>query len=83
MQRPARDGARCLVQLPFAREHVEILLDFAGVLVGVDAEIAEVAALPAERDVQVQTQRHGRRGLGQRREAVGRAPAAIHTENGG
>src|SRR5262249_54002203 len=35
-----------------------------GVLVGVDAEVAEFAALAAERDVQVESQR--RRGVGRR-----------------
>ena len=45
------------VELPFARQQIEILLDLARVLVGVDPEVAEMAALPAERDVQVQTKR--------------------------
>ena len=43
--------------LDFAGQGVEVSFDVAGVLVGVDAEVAELAALPAERDVQVQPKR--------------------------
>ena len=43
--------------LPLAREHVEVVGDFLRVLVGVDAEVAEVAPLPAERNVQVHPER--------------------------
>ena len=60
------------VQLPLARQEIEILLDLARVLVGVDAEVAEVAALPAERDVQVEAERHAcAGGRCQRRPRVG------------
>ena len=45
-----------------APSEIEILLDVARVLVRVDAEVAEMALLPAERDVQVQPERHA--GLG-------------------
>ena len=49
-------------QLPLARQHVEVVADFLRVLVGVDAEVAEVTPLPAERDVQVEAERHARPG---------------------
>src|SRR5690606_30379589 len=58
VQRPARDGGPGGVELPLAREQVEVVGDLLRVAIGVDAEVAEVAALPAERDVQVQPQRH-------------------------
>ena len=61
VERPPVDRRIGVVELPLARHHVEIFFDFLRVLVGVDAEIAEVAALPAERDVQVQAERHRRR----------------------
>ena len=51
-------------------EQIEVALDLACVLVGVDAEVAEMAALPAERNVQVQR----RAALPGR--AVTRAPAS-------
>ena len=50
------DGRLRGVHLPLAGEDIEVLADFLRVLVGVDTEVAEVAALPAERNVQVQTQ---------------------------
>ena len=61
VERPAVDRRIGVVELPLARHHVEVFLDFLRVLVGVDAEVAEVAALPAERHVQVQAERHRRR----------------------
>ena len=68
--RPAIAGCS-RVQLPLAREHVEIVRDLLRVLVGVDAEVAEVAALPAERDVEVEAERHRRiGGAAQRRPRV-------------
>ena len=69
--RPAIAGHR-RVQLPLPREEIEVRLDFLRVLVGVDAEVAEVAALAAERDVEVQTERDvGRRRRGERGPGVG------------
>src|SRR5690348_10522861 len=48
IERPAAD-ARCLAQqFDFFKERVEIDLDVLGVLVGIDPEIAELAALAAE-----------------------------------
>src|SRR6185436_12835127 len=41
-------------------EHVEVIANLLRVLVGVDAEVAEVAPLPAERNVKVDAQRHAR-----------------------
>ena len=49
------NGRLLVVQLPFTRQHVQIHLDLAGVLVGVDAEVTEVAVLSAEWDVKVQS----------------------------
>ena len=46
-----------VVQLPLARQHVQIRLDLAGVLPGVDTEVAEMAPLPAERNMKIQAQR--------------------------
>ena len=75
----------CAVQLPLARQHVEVLADLLRVLVGVDAEVAEVTPLPAERDVQVEA-RAGRPGSGGDASA-GRASRSTascdQTENGG
>ena len=46
----------------FAGQRQRIPLHVTGSHVGVDAEVAELAPLPAERDVQVKTERHvGRR----------------------
>ena len=83
--RPARERRLRAQQLPFAREQVEVLLDLLRVLVGVDAEVAEVAALPAERNVQVQPERHAGAGRRRQRRAAHRAPTAsgVQTENGG
>ena len=41
------------IQRDLTRQGGEIALDLVGVLVGVDAEVAEPAALAAKRDVQV------------------------------
>ena len=71
VQRPAGDRPLRAVQLPLARQRVEIALHLRGVLVGVDAEIAEVAPLPAERDVQIQPERHVGRRRRQRRPRIG------------
>ena len=69
--RPASAG--CARSSSHSRaEQVEVLLDLLGVLVRVDAEVAEMAALPAERDVQVQPQRHPAGAASQRREGVAR-----------
>ena len=70
VERTAVDRGIGVIELPFAGHHVEILFDFLRVLVGVDAEIAEVAALPAERDVQVQAERYRRRRRAQRSERI-------------
>ena len=68
--RPASAGcARSSV--PLTRQQVQVLLHLPRVLVGVDAEVAEMAALPAERDVQVQAERRARgAGGGQRRQRL-------------
>ncbi len=72
VQRPAGDRRQLAVQLELARQHVEILVDLARVLVGVDPEVAEVAPLAAERNVQVHAERHvGRRRRRERRHRVG------------
>ncbi len=54
---PSGDGRQLAVQLPLARQHVEVLVHFLCVLVGVDPEVTEVTALAAERNVQVDAER--------------------------
>ena len=85
VQRPPGNRRQLAVQLELARQHVEVLIDLARVLVGVDAEVAEVTPLAAERNVQVDAERHVRS------RAATRAPASRRrrprpcdqTENGG
>ena len=60
VQRPAGDRRQVGVELPFVRKHVEVIADLLRVLVGIHAEVAEVAPLPAERNVEVEPQRHAR-----------------------
>ena len=72
------------VKLPFVNQRVEVLDDIARVLVGIDPEVAEVTALPAERHVQVKTERHARRGGACSAGSAPRAtPRRVQTENGG
>ena len=71
VQRSACNRRLADIQLPFTGEHVEVAADFLRVLVGVNTEVAEVASLPAEGNVQVQAEGH--RGIvsgGQRRLGV-------------
>ena len=49
------------VHVPLIGEQAQIVLDLAGVLVRVDAEVAEVTPLAAERNVQIEPERHRRR----------------------
>ena len=85
VERPAGDRRLRRVQLPFAREHVQVVVDLLGVLVGVDAEVAEVAPLPAERNVQVEAERHAGHGRRLERRPCRRCSTAavVQTENGG
>src|SRR5207248_1876468 len=53
MEGPARRHGHGGVESDFAHECVEIDIDVAGVLVGVDAEIAKFAAFAAKRNVQI------------------------------
>ena len=72
------------VELPLPREQIEILLDLARILVGVDPEVTEMAALPAERDVQVQPQCPvSRCGVCLRACRASVTAAVFQTENGG
>src|SRR5262249_20170505 len=72
VQSPTADDGLPAVEFDFLHQGVEVRLDVARVLVGVDAEVAELAALPAEGNVQVQAQRRGRvRGLAQRGVRIG------------
>ncbi len=57
LQRPAADQGHPAVKRHFLDERVEIGFDIAGVLVGVNAKIAEFAAFAAKRNMQVQPQR--------------------------
>ena len=84
IERAAVDGGIGVVELPLARHHVEVLFDFLRVLVGVDAEVAEVAALSAERHVQVQAERYVGAGGELSAGSASRSTAsAVQTENGG
>ena len=56
VQRSVRDGGQMRIVLDFARQGVEIGLDLVGVLVGIDAEIAELATLAAEGNVEVEAE---------------------------
>jgi hypothetical protein len=57
-ERPVAHGRLVADQLDLPRQGADIGLDVAGTIVGKDLEVAEFAAFPAERDVQVQAQRH-------------------------
>src|SRR5207248_10197527 len=76
VERPTGHRGKRSVQFPLAREHIEIPVYLLRVLVGVDTEIAEVAPLAAERNVEVQTKRNRRvrrrlkRRLGRRLDGV-------------
>ena len=58
INRPAGDSLERRVELPLARQEIEVRLDFLRVAIGVDAEVTEMTALPAERNVQVHAERH-------------------------
>src|SRR5262249_24238338 len=62
LQAAAADDRQLRIELHFLEQGVEVGLDVARVLVGVDAEIAELAALAAERDVQIEPERRARPG---------------------
>ena len=57
VERPSSDRRQRRVELPFARHDIQVAVDLVGILVGVDAKVAEVTPLPAERDVQVHPER--------------------------
>src|SRR2546428_7681001 len=65
VERPSRSDRQAAVNLYLARERLEIGLDVPSRLVGIYAEITELAAFSAKRDVQVETQRRlrARRGF--------------------
>jgi hypothetical protein len=56
------------------REDVQVVAHLLRVLVGVDAEVAEVTPLPAERDVEIEPERHARN----RRRVEGRHTIGRH-----
>ena len=56
-QLPALKGAGAAVNLILLDQRVEIDLDLGGVLVGVDFEVTELAALAAKRNVEVKPER--------------------------
>src|SRR5262249_5391283 len=58
VERPASDAGPGRQQFYLLQDGIEIDFDVLGVLVGVDAEVTELAALPAEWDVQVKPERH-------------------------
>ena len=57
LQVPAADDGQLAVERHFLDERLGIGLDIAGVLVGVDAEVAKFAAFAAKRNVQIEAQR--------------------------
>ena len=59
LQGPAGDPGAPGIGLDLAAKGVEVAPDLAGVAVHVDAEVAELAALPAEGDVQVEPEVRG------------------------
>jgi hypothetical protein len=63
LQLAAGDAGPVLEQRDFAVEGLDIVLHHVGVLLRVDAEIAELAALAAERNVQIHPQRNRAVGL--------------------
>src|SRR5262249_41666554 len=71
IERPARDRWSPAVQVPFVHQEIVVVDDLLRVLVRVDAEIAEMAPLPEEGDVETQPGRHaaGARS-GDRRERI-------------
>ena len=84
-ERPAAHHRQLADQLDLARQGRDVALDVVRVLVGVDAEVAELAALAAERNVQIQAQRHARAGgaAAQRPLRPRGSCSAVHCENGG
>jgi len=56
---PTPDPGLLGEDLEFLEEGIQVSLDLVGVLVGVDPEVAEMAALPAEGDVGVQAEPGG------------------------
>ena len=52
------DGRRLADQFDLASQAIDVTLNRLSVLVGVDPEVAEPAPLAAERDMQIQPQRH-------------------------
>ncbi len=62
LEPPAADDRLLAIEFDFPDEGVDVHLHVTGVLVGVDAEVAEFAAFPAKWNVQVQTERRVRRG---------------------
>ena len=73
VERPPGDGRLPGVQLPLPPQHIEVRLDLRRVLVRVNPEVAEMAALAAERDVEVQAERDVRR-----RRGKGRVGSLVH-----
>jgi hypothetical protein len=58
IERPTSNRRRPRQALPLAGQRLQVLLHLLRVLVGVDPEVTEVTPLPAERDVQVEAERH-------------------------
>src|SRR5207249_7307627 len=60
LQRPAANHRQLAVKFYLLHESIEIRFYITGVFVRIDAEIAKLAALAAERDVQIEPQRRVR-----------------------
>src|SRR5207253_1842193 len=60
LQGSSAHGGSLTIQLDFLDQGIEVELDIACVLIGVDAEIAELAALTAKGNVQVEPKRRAR-----------------------
>src|SRR5262249_52328809 len=57
---PATNDRHAAVELNFPGQSLQVDFDVASVVIGVDPEVAKLAALAAERDVQVQSQGRSR-----------------------
>ena len=70
-------------QLDLVLQRLAIRLDLLGVLVRIDAEIAELAPLAAERNVQIQAQRHVAAAADASAASISGKLLRPHCENGG
>ena len=82
-KRPAPHHRQPADQLDFARQGRDILLDLVRVLVGVNAEIAELAPLAAKRECADKAPAARRPAATPSPARTSGKPSAVHCENGG